>query len=69
MEAMLGISLYGYLYLNLAEMLFFSYYCLCFLFSKIGEEGRTGSACKQGGRGGRMRRGGRDGPNNLYTNE
>jgi hypothetical protein len=51
MEAMLGISPYNYLYLKLAKMLCLSYYLLCFLFNKIGEEGRTGSAWKQGGRG------------------
>jgi hypothetical protein len=48
MEEMLGISLYSYLYLKLAKMLCLSYYLLCFLFNKIGEEGRTGSAWKQG---------------------
>jgi hypothetical protein len=47
MEAMLGISLYSYSYLKLAKTLCLSYCCLCFLF-KIGEEGRTGSAWKQG---------------------
>jgi hypothetical protein len=41
MEAMLGTSLYSYLYLKLAKMLCLSYY-LCFLFNKIGEEGRRG---------------------------
>jgi hypothetical protein len=53
MEAMLGTSLYSYLYLMLAEMLCLSYHLLCFLFNKIGEEGRTGSAwcMKVGGRG------------------
>jgi hypothetical protein len=50
MEAMVRISLYSYLYLKLAKMLCFSYYLLCFLFNKIGEqEGRTGFAQKQGG--------------------
>jgi hypothetical protein len=45
MEASLGISLYSYLYLKLAKMLCLSYYLLCFLFNKIGEqEDRTGSA-------------------------
>jgi hypothetical protein len=44
MEAMLGISLYSYPYLKLAKMLCFSYYFLCFLFNKIGEEGRNESA-------------------------
>jgi hypothetical protein len=34
MEAMLGISLYSYLYLKLAKMLCVSYYLLCFLFNK-----------------------------------
>jgi hypothetical protein len=46
MEAMLGISLYSYLYLKLAKPLCLCYYLLCFLFNKIGEEGRTGSAWK-----------------------
>jgi hypothetical protein len=32
-------------------MLCLSYYCLCLLFNKIGEKGRTGSAWKQGARG------------------
>jgi hypothetical protein len=43
MEAMLGISLYSYLYFKLAKMLCLSYYLLCFLFNKIGEEGETGT--------------------------
>jgi hypothetical protein len=52
LEAMLGISLYNYFYLKLAKMLCISYYLLCFLFNKIGgQEGRTGSAWKQGRRG------------------
>jgi hypothetical protein len=38
MEAMLGISLYSYLYLNLAKMICFSYYLLYFLFNKIREQ-------------------------------
>jgi hypothetical protein len=37
MEAMLGISLYSYLYLKLAKTLCFSYYLLCFLYN-IGEQ-------------------------------
>jgi hypothetical protein len=49
MEVMLGISPYTYLYLKLAKMLCLSYYLLCFLFNKIGEEHRTGSAWKRGG--------------------
>jgi hypothetical protein len=53
MEAMLGIALYSYPYLKLEKMLCHSYYCLCLLFNKIEEEGRTGSAWKQRGWGGR----------------
>jgi hypothetical protein len=49
METMLGVSLYSYLYLKLAKTLCLSYYLLCFLFNKIGEEGRTSSAWKWGG--------------------
>jgi hypothetical protein len=49
MEAILGISLYSHLYLKLAKMLYLPYYSLHLLFNKIGEEGRTGSAWKQGG--------------------
>jgi hypothetical protein len=49
MEAMLGITLYSYPYLKLAKALCLSYYCLCLLFNKIEEEGRTGSDWKQGG--------------------
>jgi hypothetical protein len=71
-EAMLGISLYSYLYLKLAKMLCLSYYILCFLFNKTGEqEGRTDSSWKQGG--GRREEGkgwwevgGRGGQNNVY---
>jgi hypothetical protein len=43
MKAMLRISLYSYLYLKLAKMLSFLL-SLKFVFNKIGEEGRTGSA-------------------------
>jgi hypothetical protein len=44
MEATQEISLYSYLYLELAKMAYFSY-LLCFFFYKIGEqEGGTGSA-------------------------
>jgi hypothetical protein len=46
MEAMLGISLYNYPYVKLAKTLCISYYYSCFLFNKIGEEGRTGFAWK-----------------------
>jgi hypothetical protein len=49
MEAMLGISLYSCLYLKPAKTICLSYYLLCFLFNKIGEEeGGTDSSWKQG---------------------
>jgi hypothetical protein len=49
MEAMLRISLYGFLYPKLAK-LSLSYHLLCFLFNKIGEEkDGTGSGWKRGG--------------------
>jgi hypothetical protein len=44
MKAMPGISLYSYPYLKLAKTL-----CLSYLFNKIGEEGRTGSAWERNG--------------------
>jgi hypothetical protein len=47
MEAMLGISVYTHLYLKLAKLLCLSYYLLCFLFYKIGEE--RGEGRIQGG--------------------
>jgi hypothetical protein len=54
MEATLGISWYRCLYPKLAKTPCLSYYLLCFLFNKIGEEGGTGSAwkCGVGGGGG-----------------
>jgi hypothetical protein len=49
MEAMVGVSLYNYLYLKLAKTICLSYYLLCFLFNKIRQqEGGTGSGRKQG---------------------
>jgi hypothetical protein len=55
MEAMLGISLYSYLYSKLAKMICLFYYLLCFLFNKIREEeGRTCSARMGEGHGGTM---------------
>jgi hypothetical protein len=72
MEARLGVSLYSYLYLKLAKMLCLSYCLLCFLFNKIGKEGRTGSAWKWGGCGERGTgggTGGRDDLNNGCTYE
>jgi hypothetical protein len=51
-------------------MLCISHYC-CLLFNKFGEEGRTGSAWKQGRLGEREEVGAveRDGPNNVCTYE
>jgi hypothetical protein len=46
MEAMLGISLYTYLYLKLAKTLCLSYYLLCFLFNKIGKQVRWGEVAQ-----------------------
>jgi hypothetical protein len=51
MEAMLGMSLYSYPYVKLANTLCVSYYCLRLLFNKIGEKGRTSSAWKPVGQG------------------
>jgi hypothetical protein len=48
MKAMLRISLYSYLYLKVAKALFLTYYLLCFLLNKIGEqEGGTGSTASR----------------------
>jgi hypothetical protein len=38
LEATLGISLHSYLYLKLKKTLCLSYFLLCFLFNKIGEQ-------------------------------
>jgi hypothetical protein len=46
MEAILGISLEIATLIQLAKMLCLSYYCLCLLFNKTGEKGRTGSVWK-----------------------
>jgi hypothetical protein len=49
MKAMLGIHLYSYLYPKLAKTVCLSYYLLCFLLKKIGDEdGGTVSAGKRG---------------------
>jgi hypothetical protein len=53
-------------------MLYLSYYLLCFLFNKIGEEGRTDSAWKQerwGEGTGMGELEGRDGLNNVCSYE
>jgi hypothetical protein len=69
MEAMLRISLCNSLYLKLAKALCLTYYCLCLLFNKIGEEGRTGFAWKRGSEGKKDETGGREGPNNVCIYE
>jgi hypothetical protein len=52
MEAMLGIALYSCFYPKLAKTICLSYYLLCFLFNKIGEdEGGRDSSWKQWRRG------------------
>jgi hypothetical protein len=43
-EETVGISVYNYPYLKQAKTLCLSYYCLCLLFNKIEEKGRTGSS-------------------------
>jgi hypothetical protein len=53
-------------------MLCQSYYYLCLLFNKIGEEDRTGSAWRRSGwgeKGGEWEAVGRNGTNNVYTYE
>jgi hypothetical protein len=58
MEAMLGISLYSYLYLKLAKKPCFSYCLLCFSSTK--SENKREEQVLSGGRV-------RSGPNNVYT--
>jgi hypothetical protein len=66
-DAVLGVSLYSYLYLKLAKMLCLSYYFLGFLFNKVREQdGRTGSAQKWGWE---RDREGKGEANNVYTCE
>jgi hypothetical protein len=60
MEAMLAISLYSYFYPKLTKPLCVSYYLLCSLFNKIGEQrGQHRFFLEVGGGGG--------GPNKVYT--
>jgi hypothetical protein len=58
-------SLYSYLYLKLAKMLYLFYYLLCFLFNKIEEYKRAEQVLPRS-RGWRARR---KGANNVYTYE
>jgi hypothetical protein len=48
MKAMVGISLYSYIYLKLEKALCLLYYFSCFSSTKSEKEGRTGSAWKWG---------------------
>jgi hypothetical protein len=48
-------------------MLHFSYYCLCLLFNKIGEKGRTSSVWKRGGKGEREGGEGGEMAQKMYT--
>jgi hypothetical protein len=67
METMLGISLYGYLYLKLAKMLYLSYYLLCFSSTKLekkSEQVLPGSGVRA--KGGRLGAGG-EMPPKMYT--
>jgi hypothetical protein len=65
MEAMVGISLYSYLYLKLAKILCLSYYLLCFLFNKI--ENKRAKQILPGSGGGQDKE--EDGPNNEYSSK
>jgi hypothetical protein len=55
MKAMLGISLYSYLYLKVAKMLWLSYYPFCFLFHKTGDRAEQVLPGSEGGGGERRR--------------
>jgi hypothetical protein len=59
MEAMLGISLYSYLYLKRAKMVCLSYYLLCF---SLQQNQRTRGRWAEEGRGEE----GEGGPNHVY---
>jgi hypothetical protein len=71
MEAMLGISLYSYLYLKLAKTLSLSYYHYVFSSTKL--EKMVEQVLPGSEEGGERRKGwgtgGRDGPNNVCTYE
>jgi hypothetical protein len=60
-EAMLGISLYSFLYLKLVKTPCLSHYCICILFNKTRAKGRTGCASKWVGWGEEGRGGGQRG--------
>jgi hypothetical protein len=69
MEAMLGISLYSYLYLKLAKMFFL---IISYVFSSTKLEKKRAEQDLPGSEGGKEREveaGGRNGPNNVYIYE
>jgi hypothetical protein len=68
MEAMLGIFLYGYLYLKLAKMYAFRIFPHVFSSTKLEKRAEQVLPGSEGGGGMRGARG-RDGPNNVYTYE
>jgi hypothetical protein len=61
MEATLGISLYSCLHLKLAKTLYLSFYLLCFLFNKIGEQEDGSCSAQKWGCGGQVAQ-------TMYTN-
>jgi hypothetical protein len=67
----LCLSYYCLCFLFFLKFILFYLFLLCFLFNKIGEKGRTGSAWKREGgaetEGGKA--GGRNDPNNVCTYE
>jgi hypothetical protein len=65
-EAMLGISLYSYLYLKLAKTLCHSYYLLCFLSTKSENKNKRVEQVLPRSEGVGW---GRGGPNNVYICE
>jgi hypothetical protein len=71
MEAMLGISLYSYPYLKLTKTVCLSYYYSCLLFNKVEKRAEQALPEREGGGGERKGAGGRgrNGPNNVCTNE
>jgi hypothetical protein len=67
MEATLGISLHSYLYLKLAKMQFFLLY-LMFSLQNLQNKGAE-QVLPESGRGVGEGKGGKGGPNNVYTYE
>jgi hypothetical protein len=68
MEAMLGISLYSYLYLKLAKTPYF-FLIMSYVFSSTKSKRAEQVLSESGGWGGAGSKQGRGGPNNVYTCE